>query len=66
MTEYKDNWREIAKASEKDPKVMDILENGPRSLTQAWLLQAMRYKYCLLYTSPSPRDLSTSRMPSSA
>ena len=25
------------------------------------------YKYtCLLYTSPSPRDLSTSRMPSSA
>ena len=25
-----------------------------------------RYKACLLYTSPSPRDLSTSRMPSSA
>ena len=24
------------------------------------------YKICLLYTSPSPRDLSTSRMPSSA
>ena len=23
-------------------------------------------EYCLLYTSPSPRDLSTSRMPSSA
>ena len=23
-------------------------------------------KTCLLYTSPSPRDLSTSRMPSSA
>ena len=23
-------------------------------------------KFCLLYTSPSPRDLSTSRMPSSA
>ena len=27
-------------------------------MDQAW--------YCLLYTSPSPRDLSTSRMPSSA
>ena len=26
----------------------------------------MPYKGCLLYTSPSPRDLSTSRMPSSA
>ena len=25
-----------------------------------------RYPTCLLYTSPSPRDLSTSRMPSSA
>ena len=24
------------------------------------------YYVCLLYTSPSPRDLSTSRMPSSA
>ena len=26
----------------------------------------LEYWYCLLYTSPSPRDLSTSRMPSSA
>ena len=25
-----------------------------------------KYGACLLYTSPSPRDLSTSRMPSSA
>ena len=25
-----------------------------------------RWNFCLLYTSPSPRDLSTSRMPSSA
>ena len=25
-----------------------------------------KYTACLLYTSPSPRDLSTSRMPSSA
>ena len=24
------------------------------------------HAFCLLYTSPSPRDLSTSRMPSSA
>ena len=28
--------------------------------------QAVRIEACLLYTSPSPRDLSTSRMPSSA
>ena len=25
-----------------------------------------QFLFCLLYTSPSPRDLSTSRMPSSA
>ena len=30
------------------------------------LLQTVEYCVCLLYTSPSPRDLSTSRMPSSA
>ena len=28
--------------------------------------QMQKYSGCLLYTSPSPRDLSTSRMPSSA
>ena len=31
-------------------------------LAGLWLLHG----FCLLYTSPSPRDLSTSRMPSSA
>ena len=30
------------------------------------LHSAQRDNLCLLYTSPSPRDLSTSRMPSSA
>ena len=29
-------------------------------------LFARGHAFCLLYTSPSPRDLSTSRMPSSA
>ena len=29
-------------------------------------LETVRRTFCLLYTSPSPRDLSTSRMPSSA
>ena len=34
-----------------------------------WIVEAVAEKLdinCLLYTSPSPRDLSTSRMPSSA
>ena len=38
-----------------------------RGFAQGRCFIAMRYWYpCLLYTSPSPRDLSTSRMPSSA
>lgn len=41
----KENWREIAKGAEKDPKVIKILEDGPKSLGQAYLLQSMRYKY---------------------
>ena len=41
----KENWREIEIASEKDPKVIQIIQEGPKSLSQAWLLQALRYKY---------------------
>ena len=37
----------------------EVLEK--RNSTNAWVPTT-----CLLYTSPSPRDLSTSRMPSSA
>ena len=32
----------------------------------AGIREKLKYSDCLLYTSPSPRDLSTSRMPSSA
>ena len=41
---------------------------GMRIATEANVrtTQAARTGICLLYTSPSPRDLSTSRMPSSA
>ena len=38
-------------------------------ITNAAMLDALtsgKIQHCLLYTSPSPRDLSTSRMPSSA
>ena len=33
---------------------------------EVYLVNARHVRNCLLYTSPSPRDLSTSRMPSSA
>ena len=34
--------------------------------SMAMILASTSVNVCLLYTSPSPRDLSTSRMPSSA
>ena len=38
-----------------------------KKTTMMYAMRAKKYaKNCLLYTSPSPRDLSTSRMPSSA
>ena len=41
--------------------------NGSATATAAGGTPAYSYLWdCLLYTSPSPRDLSTSRMPSSA
>ena len=42
-------------------------KKGPlRSAIEHNVEQPSQYDPCLLYTSPSPRDLSTSRMPSSA
>ena len=39
-------------------EALPILDHG--------FIRVVDYMGCLLYTSPSPRDLSTSRMPSSA
>ena len=53
---FEDIWLELDNRDEKD-----IVQ----TLAQADAL-AVHIETCLLYTSPSPRDLSTSRMPSSA
>ena len=57
--------------SDTSPKVQLALENGRNDLfilpDRSTLKKANTRPFiCLLYTSPSPRDLSTSRMPSSA
>ena len=44
--------------SETETETETAMGNEPENTTPA--------RFCLLYTSPSPRDLSTSRMPSSA
>ena len=54
----------------KEPDVDKFLDET--NLFDDWELALPQHEYpilvmaCLLYTSPSPRDLSTSRMPSSA
>ena len=51
------------------PKLLKDLQPEEFAQRQAWLETGVKYHMyhaCLLYTSPSPRDLSTSRMPSSA
>ena len=45
----------------KTERAREAVETAVRTLAEHALS-----KTCLLYTSPSPRDLSTSRMPSSA
>ena len=46
-----------------NPNIRNIDEDKLNLISKNSLI---REKICLLYTSPSPRDLSTSRMPSSA
>jgi hypothetical protein len=31
--------------SETDERVLKVLRDGPNSLAQSWMLQAMKYKY---------------------
>ena len=47
-----DDW---ARINSYVPRLVDVLPNGP-----------VGHPTCLLYTSPSPRDATLSRMPSSA
>ena len=41
----------------------EVIKKGGKAVV---IEEGMQNLFCLLYTSPSPRDLSTSRMPSSA
>ena len=46
--------------------IAHALKDGGKMYAHTSPMSVERWKGCLLYTSPSPRDLSTSRMPSSA
>ena len=63
-----------AKLGDKDPDMNPRLRTAIQAAKQANMpkdniaraITKSEMSDCLLYTSPSPRDLSTSRMPSSA
>ena len=75
------NFREQISTEHKDIEIFSVydIEKSKASFTsskKAAIVLANRFdgidfsgdqsRFCLLYTAPSPRDLSTSRMPSSA
>ena len=55
------SWANYFEGIGEEIKVIASEINGP-----SWGPSKLKIDICLLYTSPSPRDLSTSRMPSSA
>ena len=58
----------ILKPGTKDKvgAMADAMLTDPEALKKHYVPDSKDIISCLLYTSPSPRDLSTSRMPSSA
>ena len=53
-------------AADLDAKVAHLSYEEARAKLVEIVSRLEQGNTCLLYTSPSPRDLSTSRMPSSA
>ena len=54
------------RATERAEEVLQIYKKQGEEYDYVLLLQGDEPQVCLLYTSPSPRDRSLSRMPSSA
>ena len=65
ITPYINENLEALRQSEKQNVQDQYVVDKERASELGKSFQALS-QFCLLYTSPSPRDLSTSRMPSSA
>ena len=60
------NSNESVWIAQKQGRAKDGIDSTDPALLKMIYLHKRKEFSCLLYTSPSPRDLSTSRMPSSA
>ena len=59
-----EKWARYSLIGLKARKIIKIIQNQIEILQDGEVLESI--KSCLLYTSPSPRDATLSRMPSSA
>ena len=59
-------YGDLAKPDVLFTEFVRVKPNAKRVIAETDYIEATTRVPCLLYTSPSPRDLSTSRMPSSA
>ena len=56
------NWREQYKAYTSSKYELNLLENGPKSLSQSWVLGALYQKWKKIkgYKDPEPPDCQSS------
>ena len=56
------NWREEMKAYTSSKSQLELLENGAKSLSQSWILQALHCKWKKIkgIVDPEPPDCSSS------
>ena len=56
------NWREEYKSYARNKMELDLLENGPKSLSASWHLQALHsnWKKMKGYRDPEPPDCQSS------
>ena len=56
------NWREEYKSYTSNKKYLELLENGPKSLSQSWILGALynEWKKTKGYKDPEPPDCQSS------
>ena len=56
------NWRQEYKSYTSNKKYLELLENGPKSLSQSWILGALynEWKKIKGYKDPEPPDCQSS------
>ena len=56
------NWREEFKGYTSNKRELELLENGPKSLSQSWIMGALHSRWMKMkgYKYPEPSDCQSS------